>query len=241
MQDRSLEGPAHGMLGRRTLGRLVAAGGAVMMMPAWAQATAIPPAGVIPFTVYRSQGPLGHHRVRFQQNGNRTTVTVDIQFAVSLGPITMFRYTHRNREVWEGDRLVSIDTRTNDNGDDYRGTGQATSDGFRVDGRSGTITAPADIMPSSYWHADTVNRDVLLHTQYGELYPIETQLLGTARIEAGGRTIPARHYRLTGDLEVDVWYSEADQWVKMSFIARDTEVEYVLDEGSGGAPTVISG
>jgi hypothetical protein len=241
MREQDLEQPSRLALGRRALGRLVLAGGAVMIMPAWAQATAIPPAGVIPFSVFRPQGRLGHHRVRFRQDGNRQTVDVDIQLQVSLGPVTLFRYTHRNREVWEGDRLVSIDTRTNDDGEEFRVTGRAAGDGFQVSGSGGSFTAPADIMPSSYWHADTVNRDVLLHTQRGELYPIETRTVGTETIEAGGRSIQAQRYRMTGTLQVDAWYSEAGQWVKLAFTVRDTDVEYVLDPGSGGAPTVITG
>ncbi len=229
------------MLERRTLGRLALAGAGLLAAPGWARATAVPPAGVIPFSVFRPEGRLGHHHVRFRRDGDRTVVDVDIRLQVDLGPVTLFRYTHRNREVWADDRLVSLDATTDDDGTAYRVTGRATGDGFQVEGSGGSFMAPADIMPSSYWHADTVNRDLLLHTQRGNLQHVETRPAGVETIEAGGRMIAARRYRMTGTLQVDAWYSEANQWVKLAFAARGSTIDYVLDPGSAGAPTVITG
>jgi hypothetical protein len=61
--------------------------------------------------------------------------------------------------------------------------------------------------------------------------------LGVERIEAAGRTVIARHYRLQGDLNCELWYGD-QQWSKLRFAARDgSTIEYRLDSANvGGAP-----
>jgi hypothetical protein len=38
---------------------------------------------------------------------------------------------------------------------------------------------------------------------------------------ASGRTIPARHYNLSGPFKVDLWYDQADTWASLGLPAAD--------------------
>lgn len=223
------------VMSRRGLAGAAAAGIFLASLPGSASANTRPPSGVIPFTVFRGGSEMGHHHTRFTADGNDLRVDVEIRLAVTFAGITVFRYTHDSTERWQDGRLVSIDTETYDDGTEYRVRGRAEGDVFRVlEGRSGPWEAPADIIPTSYWHIGCVRNERLLHTQYGEPFEVSTQLLGREAIEAAGRTIEADRYRLTASLVVDAWYNSADQWVKLAFEARGAEVDYVLDPGGAG-------
>ena len=226
-------------LSRRTLlagaGLTALAGPAMGSLIGSASASAVPPAGIIPFSVLRNGGDFGRHTLAFRTEGDRLTVDISINLEVRIGLITFFRYTHTNTEVWENGQLVSMETRTDDDGTEYHVVARRTGDGLLVRGSEGEFVAPPDIISTSYWNAGTVNRSTLLDTQRGRLATVETTRIGLDNIMAGGRQIPAIHYRTAGDLNLDVWYSMADQWVKLAFDVRDSDIEYVLDPAADGS------
>jgi hypothetical protein len=227
---------------RRLLLAGAAAGLAAAALPATATATAarqtasVPPGGreALPyggelrFGVFREGSRIGDHVVRFARDGGLLAVDVSIDLEVRLGFIPLFRYAHRNREVWEGDRLVALDARTDDNGTAYRVSVRRDGGALRVDGSEGPATVPADAMPTSYWRRDTVARSVFVNTQYGNVEDLAVRPAGAESIEAGGRTVDARRYLLEGSLALDVWYAD-DEWAKLAFTARGSRIDYVRD------------
>ena len=211
---------------------------------------AIPYNNALSFEVLRGDNSIGLHRVNFERKGDELNVKVDIDLAVKLAFVTVYRYTHQSHEVWKDGRLVSIDTKTDDNGDAYRLTGRATEKGFEVQGHAGNITMPADIIPTSYWHPETVEQTQLLDTQKGRLMEVSIQREGTERLDLGDRSIDADRYRVSGDLRMRLWYTPDRQWSKIAFEARGKEVVYDLDSDltreaalgasqGGQAPSVI--
>ncbi len=193
---------------------------------AWA--ATIPPADRMPFEVTRGGDPIGTHQITFSRQGSRTQVDIAIDLEVSVAFVTVFRYRHRNTEVWEDGRLVAIDTETNDDGRDYRLTGRATAAGLEVDGGQGRYVAPADIMPTSYWNQEIVRRTELLDTQRGGILNVSARPGAVEQLQTGGRTVRAQRYTFTGDLTLSAWYTDVGQWVAMSFDARGEEVRYRL-------------
>ena len=60
------------------------------------------PKGPLMFNAYRNGSPLGFHRIDFSEADERLIVDIEIVFDVKLAFIPVYRYRHRNREVWEG-------------------------------------------------------------------------------------------------------------------------------------------
>lgn len=234
------------ILGRRALARGALA--VAMLPPTFAAlgsrpaaARGIPPSGVIPFTARRDDDEFGHHHVRFDRSGNRLTVDIEIVLEVRLAFVRVFRYRHEGREVWEGGRLISMETRTDDDGEQFRVSAEATDEGLQVTGSGGDFMAPPDTIPGSYWNIALLDRPQVLNSQKGELTPIEVQSLGGQNIAAGPRRISARHHRVIGPtLEIDVWYNDADQWVKLAANIRDSRLEYELQPGGPGSPNLLT-
>ena len=150
-----------------------------IMLPvlgAEAAAPATSPGPALSFRVERGSDPIGTHTVSFTRKGDDLHVAIDIELAVSFGPITLFRYEHRNRETWRDGRLVALETATNDDGTEYQVSAKATEKGLEVtSSANGTFIAPAEIIPTSYWNPATVSQTQLLDTQsrsagFGESY-----------------------------------------------------------------------
>ena len=179
------------------------------------------------FKVLRDGSQIGHHRIAFEEVGDELHVEVAIDLKVNLAFITLFRYEHRTKEIWRDGRLVSLESRTYDDGDEYSVRARSTAEGLKVEGSGGNFVAPADVIPTTYWHPETVEQDLLLDTQYGRLLSVSATPKGTDVIEAATKQVPAQRFVLDGDLEADLWYDTTGDWMKIAFNVRGSEIDYV--------------
>ena len=216
------------MLPRRRLLASAAALGAGCLLPSAVLSAPIPPSDRLAFSVWRKGSRIGDHRLAFRRDGDRLTVEVAIDLEITLGFVTLFRYTHRNTEVWSGNRLLALDSETYDDGNDYRLSVREAPGGLQVDGWAGRFLAPADTLSSSYWNPETVYRSTILDTQRGYLMDVDTEWLGRETVAAAAGPVAADRYRISGDLSMDIWYSDAGQWVKLDFDARGAPISYQL-------------
>jgi len=182
------------------------------------------------FQVLREGSPIGHHRVVVRSEGARSEVEIDIELRVkAAGFLTLYRYLHTSREVWDGDRLVSLHSTTDNDGRQEYLNVEAGPDGLKVDGSRYRGTLPADTMPTSYWRPDFVRRATIMDSQNGRpldlvIRPQQYELASAARDD-----VPAQRYELSGDVELKLWYGRDGRWVKTAFKARDgSQIEYLL-------------
>ena len=213
-------------LGRRAfLGSLLAGAPLLLSRPLSARtlSAGVPDAGRIDFDILRQGSSIGRHSLRFRREGPLLKVDIEIDIDISLAFIPIFSYRHRNSEVWKADRLVSLETETDDDGERHRVSAWAVPEGLRVEGTGGSFLAPADIVPTSYWNERTLSQTALLDTQGGTVMEVLVEPAGRETL-ASGRD--ARRYRISGDLEVELWYSAAGEWLKIAFEARGAEISY---------------
>ncbi len=187
---------------------------------------ALPPARKIAFAILSDDDKIGRHNVTFERRGEELVVDIDIDIEVRFAFFTLFRYRHENREVWRDGRLLSLDTWTDDDGTHYTVTARATPDGLWVEGAEGGFLAPKEIIPTSYWNPATIEQTRLLDTQRGGLMEVSIQPFGKDAMATGSAVVPLRKYAITGDLNLDVWYTEQGEWAKIAFEARGTTIDY---------------
>ena len=169
------------------------------------------------FDVYRNGSPFGEHTVRFQETENGALqVDVDVELRAGLGPITLFRYRHDSREVWDDGELVSV-------------TADTFNDGTEMD-----FSLEGDAIPpltlSSHWRGYQAGLDQVFNTETGEPMDVVIEDLGEEMFDTPDGSVPARHLRITGTLTADLWYDENGRWIGCAFEARGQDIRYVLRE-----------
>ncbi len=219
---------------------ILIAGAALAPAPA---VGAEPAPAPLTFTVLRDGAPIGTHLVSFAREGDRLAVDIAIDFEIKFAFLTVYRYTHRSREIWRDGRLAALDARTDDNGARTELRARATEDGLAVDGSGGRFVAPADTIPTSYWHEELVQRSRILDTQAGRLIDVTVRPDGRRpRAVVAGRDVAVRAYQLTGDLVSELAYSgETGEWIELRFIARGSEIVYRRDAPPAAAAVTPSG
>jgi hypothetical protein len=206
------------------------------------------------YTFYRNGAPVGRHTVDVATQGSRRSVRLDTQVAVQLADrVVVFRYTHRGTETWDGDRLVSMETQTDDNGNAFRVVANANGGSLVVKvtapeaeaaglgdrmlglqsggtGRTVEQVVPANVLPTSWWNPRVLEQTRLLNSQYGTLATVSIQLLDNETVRTGLGPVQAKRYRLSGGLPMDIWYDSEGRWVKSRFRGRDGSTVEVVRE-----------
>lgn len=183
------------------------------------------------FDAYRSGSKIGTHSLRFRQEGNRLTVDIAIDFKGKAFFIP-FSYSHRNQEIWQGSKLLSLDSKTVSNGKTSTLVARAEGTMLKllIDGKP--VLAP-QLFSTSYWNPETVKQPMLLNSQKGEIIEISTD--GSSEVQAPlatGSTVPATEYRKSGTrkFNIAVQYDRNGCLVGMNFkVPRDvSRISYKL-------------
>ena len=60
----------------------------------------------------------------------------------------------------------------------------------------------------------------------GRLLDVTIRPFGQGSVAAGGAVVPVRKYAVSGDLDLEVWYTAQGEWAKIAFEARGTTINY---------------
>lgn len=179
------------------------------------------------FVVYRDGSEIGGHEVRFAQRGERLQVDIEIRFDVTFAFIPLYRYRHRNREIWQGDRLVALEARTDDDGTEHWVRAEMRGDRMVVTSSTGRLDLPRDTASTSYWNEATLRDGAWLDTQSGQLVRSRVEVHPPEQVRTSGQDVMAKRYVLTGDIDCELWYHQG-RWVKLRFQASDgSTIDYL--------------
>ncbi len=198
---------------RRRFVVTAAAGG--LLLPGTARADD----GLLAFDVFRNDGRIGTHQVRMRQDGNRVETDIAIDLEVKIAFVTAYRYTHRNHEVYVDDRLVTMQSWTDDNGTRYEVDARNRGDRLVVNGTDGTVELPASMLPTTYWKPRMVQDTSWINTQHGRLVEGRSELVGEEIVEVGGEPVPCERFAIRGDIDLDLWYGPIG-WTQLAFTVR---------------------
>ena len=193
------------------------AGLALALSLSWAAAShaCTHPPGRVGYVIHHeTYGDVGRHVITFACEGDDLVVETRIEGEVRVLAIPIFKREATYREVWRADRLIAFDSHFVDNGEVYEVRARADADRTVIDGRRGRIEAPPTIVPNHPWNHDVVERTLLFDTQRGRLQKVQVAPLGAETITVAGREIEAQRYRISGDLERELWYDHAGNWLQ---------------------------
>jgi hypothetical protein len=187
---------------------------ALALAPATALACSHPPERVEYAIHHETYGEVGRHVITFSCQGGDLVVETTIEGEVNVLMVPLFKRDGTYREVWRGDRLIEFESRVVDNREVYQVRARANDDHTVIDGRRGRIEAPPTIVSNHPWNHAVIDRPLLFDAQRGRLQEVQVALAGTETVRVAGRGIEARKYRVTGDLERELWYDDAGHWLQ---------------------------
>ena len=193
-------------------------------------AAMVPSSGALDFTVLRKGEDIGTHRISFRRSGDALEVDIKTRIAVKIAFITVFRFDHDGHEVWRDNKLVAMETKTNDDGEDHSLVATANGrGGLKIVGDGKEMTAKGSVIPASLWNASFLETKQLLNSLVGTELAIDVTFKGEEPVTVKGRSIRAKHYSMTGDFERELWYDPDWVLVKVAFKGEDgSEIQYVL-------------
>jgi hypothetical protein len=193
------------------------------------QAQALP-GGPLRFTVLRDGHEIGTHRIDVKRSGDETRVDIATNVAVKLAFVTVYRFEHYGHEIWRNDRLVKIDSKTDDDGTGKSLHGALDGKGLAIDGSAQKFVAEPAIVPASLWNPRIVEQGRLLNTLDGSEMDVNVAFVGEEKVAVHGTPVPARHYAITGQLQREVWFDADGTLVQVRFKASDdSDIRYVLE------------
>jgi hypothetical protein len=118
---------------------------------------------------------------------------------------------------------------TNEDGRKRQVHARRNGDRLIVNSTGGRREFPADVIPGTLWHPDTIRQQQILDPIKGRMRKVKVTDRGVEPVKVEGRTVQARHYQMRGDLERDFWYDRDGTVVKVEFPITDgSEVTLLL-------------
>jgi hypothetical protein len=182
----------------------------------------VPTSGKLVFEMVRNGSQIGTHSLNFALAAGRLTVTININTAVNIGPITVSRYTMVGTEVWEDGRFTALNTTTNDDGDHHQVAIRRTGDEFVIQS-SGlpTRTQSGNAAPLTHWSLASL-MGPLLNPQDGQPMPARITPIGTRGVQlADGRTVRGTGYDIEFHTPTQDWYDTDGIWLGLQAKIRD--------------------
>jgi hypothetical protein len=218
------------VLSRRSL--LAAAGTLTLVhgaVPAFADSAVaapvlpFPPLKPLSFRILRNGSHVGMHNVTFAgAQADALTITTDVDIAIRIAFITVFRYTHNDVEKWAGGQFVSMDAKTDYNGEAAFANAHRENGGIVVQGsKAARYTAPPNALPASHWNSAEL-RNPMVNPENGMLLNPKILDEGHSNVAlASGTDITATKFAWRGKDSLDLWYEPDGRWAALSAHMKD--------------------
>jgi Family of unknown function (DUF6134) len=143
-----------------------------------------------------------------------------------------YNYTSSGTEIWKNGRVAAFENTADYNGASYTVKGTSTPRGLQIATNGTTSLVSRDVWDTSYLLLpDRLARVdaaavVLLDSDKGRLLSGKIQLIGEETLAEGQK--PCTHYRISGDVEVDVWFDASRRLVRQVSHERGHKVRFEL-------------
>lgn len=196
-----------------------------------AASAAGPARGEWDFRVLLDDAPIGEHRFALATAGDERKLVSEARFAVKLLGVTVYRYQHSATEMWRGDCLRRLSSKTDDDGTPEKVSAEAAGDNaLAVTTPKGTQAVEGCVMSFAYWNPAIRTQARLLNAQSGKLEAVQVSRAGSGTVEVRGQPVAATRWRIATDAQpIDVWYSAQGEWLGLdSTVSGNRKLSYRL-------------
>jgi hypothetical protein len=222
------------MLSAIALCRLSLVGGALLASRAvLAQAPIGPADEVREYEVLVKQKPVGRISTWVTEAQDGTTVAVIDTAVEAEFFLIKYRYEFHGKETWQGDRLVRLESHTNDNGKLLAVSAAVDSNGSRIDVKSKPVrSGPVLAMTSNYWRLPNAELAAgklsIIDSDTGAILNVRFQRVGPDSLVIDGRRTACEHYRVSGDTAAELWFDGQRRLIRQQTVEQGYPTELRL-------------
>ncbi|MBS8275074.1 hypothetical protein DYI21_15895 [Thalassospira tepidiphila] len=182
---------------------------------------------VLNFRVLKDGEPIGYETVEITPTATGQTVTVKTLTNVQV-LFLKFHYDHQRTEQWQGGKLVSVETTTNDDGTHYTWQASYDADCYMLSGKGvGKRDACDAAWPLTLWQENVTGKTNLYSVINAEPYVVRTDKVGKEPVLIEAGETPATRYTMSGDVERDLWYGTDGKLLKTSFKRKGYDIDFI--------------
>lgn len=230
------EAPARrvGRIGRssRAAGFLASLVGACLMMPGLTGGVhGDIPEKVLTYAVHHpTHGNIGTYTNIIRDTGAEVSVRNEFRVQVKVLLVVAYKEIGSSKETWKNGRLVSFESKTQENGKKIGVNGRADGEKFVIETPNGPREAPADVYPNNPWSMNILKASVLLGTKSGSLYNVSASEGVKKDLEFAGETVSTDYFLVDGDAKYELWFDKRGVPLKFTEIGDKATISFKLVE-----------
>ena len=155
-----------------------------------------------------------------------------LRIAVELLGIVVYRQESDTTEIMHGNRLVSLESVSEKDGEHLEVHGMAKGDQFVVNSTAGSFTGAATTAPSDPWVLKGTGEGALVYPSTGRI--IQAQVSGgeDETFSVNGASFSVRHFVVMGENREDVWLDPKGIPVMFRTDEGGTPIDFVLQNST---------
>ena len=172
------------------------------------------------YNISRNGSPIGQNVLDIDKEGGVTSVNMTSDVDVKVLFMSAYSYHYTGNETWTDAQLIAFKSQTNDNGKMHNVSVRPNGDRLQLDadGRRSNVAKTTGL--DDFWTPQLLSKPMVLDASDGHEMTFAVQDLGMETIPYRGAPRPAHHFRLTGDINRDLWF-DANTPVRFQLKARD--------------------
>jgi Family of unknown function (DUF6134) len=194
---------------------------AILMGIVLAAVPSLAGAQTLRFAIMRNGSQIGSHRIVITRSGAETSVSIATEVEVKVLFVTAYHFQQTESERWTNDRLVALNSTTDNNGTRHKMAAVQKANGLDVDVDGKGTTVDRNIVPASFWNPAFLQHSTVLDTQDGMVSPMSVIDHGIEQLTIDGKSVKAHHYEIKSRYSQDVWYDERSRLVQVQLLGTD--------------------
>jgi hypothetical protein len=178
--------------------------------------------------VHPIYGDIGTLTDTIDRSPETTRINARLRIAVTLLGIVVSRQETDTTEILHGDRLISLQSVTDKDGQHLEIHGEAQGDHFVVDTPAGSFAGPATIAPSDPWVLKRTGEKTVVFTDTGRIVTVQISGGDYDRVAVNGASVSARHFIVTSVKRQEVWLDDREIPVMFRTVEDGTPIDFVL-------------
>src|SRR5262245_53447665 len=189
----------------------------------------LPSPGRLDYKIDRDGSEIGFPSIEFIRNDGQLTVRTHAKVVVTFFSIPLDRFPYQPEAHWMNGRLVSLTSRSDDDGEPRRVAFKVDGDRLRGTYNGKVRDYPSTLIPASLWNPEALHQTVLLDPIRGRDRQVTVVDKGEEAIVIKGKAGSAHHYAITDKITREIWYDSNGQLVRVQYFAKDgSEIQIVL-------------